>query len=234
MSLELHYGSFQRECCKRSLTANRWQYSPPKTDGRETTASHITAQPTCWKRIKRNWQVAITAVWMSFVMADSFVSLTDALVRKTLKYWWWILWWIWMADDSGGGCCCQARVTPDSDQKENRKSDRTDATFGIPESTGFKKTLTDAISVKWGYLPPQVTNASANEHQRKKLDDFSPFFCSRHNWGEKGITHAFSLFPLDATTPNVMHFPQRDTCNLGDGSAGVHSWNNGAAAWDRK
>lgn len=151
MSLELHYGSFQRECCKRSLTANRWQYSPPKMDGCETTASHMTAQPTCWKRIKRNWQVTITAVWMSFVMADSFVSLTDALVRKTLKYWWWILWWIWMADDLDGGCCCQARVTvtPDSDQKENRKSDKADVSFGIPESTVVKKTLTDAISVKW-------------------------------------------------------------------------------------
>lgn len=68
-----------------------------------------------------------------------------------------------------------------------------------------------------GYFPARVINA--NEHGCKKLDDFRALCCSHQDWGEKGTTHAFLLFPLDATSPNVMYFPQQDTCNLGDGSA---------------
>lgn len=180
MSHELHYGAFQKESRKRSFTANDSQYSPPKMDGHETTTSHIMAQPTHWKRIKKNWQVAITAVWMSFVMADSFVSHTHALVRKTLKYWCRILWWIWMVDDFER-CCFQVSVMLDSDRKEKRKEQTSLYEFHNQQSLK-RHLLTRSVLNNCGHFPLRVINDSANEQEVGWLQ---PPLTSRQNSGRR-------------------------------------------------
>lgn len=168
---------FKRNLAKDHSLQIAGNIQPPKMDGHETTTSHVTAQPTCWKRIKKNWQVAITALWMSFVTADSFVSLTDALVRKTLKYWWWWLWWIWMVDDWEMLLSSLSYARFRSGGKRKERWGQTSVDEFHNQQSLKRHLLTRSVLNDCGYFPPRVINGSAKwarSWMTSASFDFSP------------------------------------------------------------
>lgn len=137
-------------------------------------------------------------------------------------------------------CCFQAKTTLKlyPDEKENTMSNGTQAALHIfkliiaefhnQQSLTRCFTYTDCVNyLHIGYtVLPQVINSCLNllQAQHNKCSVISwmtpqpLLFCQ--NWKHWHHVHSLSLFSHDVASPNVMYFPQQDTCNLGDSSAG--------------
>lgn len=176
---------------------------------------------------------------MSFVIADSFVSLTDALVRITLKYWWWLLWWMWFADYSAP--CFERWWMLLSSQSHSKtlfwakgkhpwamKQKLLYIHRLNPHSTAIKNRTKLTLSKNAGYIALQqviesVSNLLWAQHNKCSVIIWrTPDSCVLPKLGGTGIMcNAFHcFFSRDVASPNATCFPQRDTCHSGESSAG--------------
>lgn len=89
----------------------------------------------------------------------------------------------------------------------------------------FTYTVKCTVHIGYTVLPQEINGClnrlQAQHNKCSVISWMTPqplLFCQ--NWRHWHHVQCLSLFSHDVASPNVMYFPQQDTCNLGDSSAG--------------
>lgn len=131
--------------------------------------------------------------------------------------------------------CFQAKVAAKLyPEKPHRAMKPIEDYRGIPQSTVINKTfhlhhpslsgnyLNKNVHIGYALVINGCLNLLQAQHNKCSVISWMTpqplLFCQ--NWRHWHHVQCLSLFSHDVASPNVMYFPQQDTCNLGDGSAG--------------